>query len=141
LPVACLAAGQEPKEERMARRVITQLVDDLDGEELTAGTGETVRFELDGAEYEIDLSSRNATKLRAVLEPYVAGARKRPASRRPYGDVVDAPRTGRRGGMARGSSREELANIRAWARRNGYTVSPRGRISGEVREAYHAAHA
>lgn len=124
----------------MARRVVTRLVDDLDGEELSEGSGESVRFELDGAEYEIDLSDENAGKLRAILEPYVARGRRRPPS---AGRSGDGPRAAppRRRGVVHGSSPEELANIRAWARANGYTVSARGRISGKVREAYHAAHA
>ena len=40
-----------------------------------------------------------------------------------------------------GSSKEELANIRSWATSNGYQVSQRGRISREIRDAYHAANA
>ncbi|MEW1671998.1 hypothetical protein AB0O47_01940 [Streptomyces noursei] len=34
----------------------------------------------------------------------------------------------------------ETEKIRAWARKNGYTVSNKGRIAGQVREAYHRAH-
>jgi hypothetical protein len=44
----------------MAQRVITQLVDDIDGKEIAEGAGETVSFALDGVSYEIDLSSKNA---------------------------------------------------------------------------------
>ena len=44
----------------MAQKVQVLLVDDLDGSEAT----ETVAFGLDGASYEIDLSSGNAGKLR-----------------------------------------------------------------------------
>lgn len=40
----------------MAQRVLTQLVDDIDGTELEDGQGETVTFALDGSNYEIDLS-------------------------------------------------------------------------------------
>ncbi|MER7986964.1 histone-like nucleoid-structuring protein Lsr2 [Streptomyces noursei] len=35
----------------------------------------------------------------------------------------------------------ESEKIRAWARTNGYTVSNKGRIAGQVREAYQRAHA
>ena len=56
----------------MAQRVQIILEDDYDG-----GTAdETVTFALDGAEYEIDLSSKNATGLREALAPWVAHARK-----------------------------------------------------------------
>ena len=47
----------------MAQKVQVLLVDDLDGSEAT----ETVAFGLDGASYEIDLSSGNAGKLRKEL--------------------------------------------------------------------------
>ncbi len=41
----------------------------------------------------------------------------------------------------RGSGRpkSELQNIRAWARKNGYEVSDRGRIKADIIDAYHAA--
>ena len=56
----------------MAQRVQIILEDDYDG-----GTAdETVSFALDGAEYEIDLSSKNATGLRDALAPWVSHARK-----------------------------------------------------------------
>ncbi|GAB2606885.1 hypothetical protein GCM10027168_44670 [Streptomyces capparidis] len=37
-------------------------------------------------------------------------------------------------------SREDLARIRAWARRNGHTVSDRGQIPRHIQAAYDAAH-
>ena len=56
----------------MARQVITSFTDDLDGSEASG----TVAFALNGREYEIDLSSDNAQKLKAVLEPFVTAARR-----------------------------------------------------------------
>nr|WP_330359970.1 histone-like nucleoid-structuring protein Lsr2 [Mycobacteroides abscessus] len=38
------------------------------------------------------------------------------------------------------ASKEQLAAIRQWARKNGYEVSDRGRIKAEVVEAFEAAH-
>ena len=62
----------------MAQRVQIILEDDYDG-----GTAdETVSFALDGAEYEIDLSSKNAAGLRDALAPWVAHARKTGGRRR-----------------------------------------------------------
>ena len=50
----------------MAQRVQIILEDDYDG-----GTAvETVSFALDGAEYEIDLSAKNAAGLRDALAPW-----------------------------------------------------------------------
>ena len=56
----------------MAKQIIHKLVDDLDG----GDADETVKFALDGVQYEIDLSKDNAAKLRDVFAPYVgAGTR------------------------------------------------------------------
>ena len=40
----------------MATRIVTELHDDIDGSDAT----QTVHFALDGVDYEIDLSDRNA---------------------------------------------------------------------------------
>jgi hypothetical protein len=71
--------------EDMAQRTVTTLVDDLDGTDLEGGSGETVRFGVDGRAYEIDLSDDNAAALREALQPYTeAGRRTVPARpRRP----------------------------------------------------------
>ena len=105
------------------------LVDDIDGGE----AAETVEFALDGVSYEIDLSADNATKLRETLAPYIAEGR-RLGSRR---------RSGRGRGTSRpasGSGAGSAAEIREWARANGFDVPARGRVSSEVRTAYEAAH-
>jgi hypothetical protein len=36
--------------------------------------------------------------------------------------------------------KDELAEIRAWAKKNGHEVSERGRIKQDVLDAYDAAH-
>ena len=41
-----------------------------------AEADETVRFAIDGTNYEIDLTTRHATELRAALNVYVGAARK-----------------------------------------------------------------
>ena len=60
----------------MARRIVHQLVDDIDGTVLEVGSGETVLFSLDGVAYEIDLSHDNAAALRDTLATYVGHARR-----------------------------------------------------------------
>src|SRR5437773_6456951 len=110
----------------MAKRVHVVLEDDISG-----GTAdETVSFGLDGSSYEIDLTKANAEKLRNALSQYVAHVRKMSSGR--------ARRGGSGGGSAR-TDREQLQAIREWARRNGYEVSDRGRISSKVVEAFNAA--
>ncbi len=112
----------------MAQKVQVILVDDIDGGEAT----ETVSFSLDGSSYDIDLSAENATKLREAFAPYVGQARR---AGRP--STAGRPR---RSPAARPASNDNAA-IRAWAKENGRPVSERGRISGEIREAYEQAHA
>jgi len=106
----------------MAQKVHIVLVDDIDQSEAE----ETVSFGLDGKNYAIDLNAANAAKLRDALAPYVAHAR--PANGR-----------GRRS-AAKTAGGTAPAEIRAWARENGFDVPDRGRVSAEVREAYAAAH-
>lgn len=112
----------------MAKQVITVLTDDLDG----GNADRTVEFALDGVNYTIDLSEKNAGKLRKVLDPYLAVA----------------SRIGRSGGNGRVASRAAAAPsranrdqnqaIREWAGKNGYEVSERGRIPSTIVEAFHA---
>lgn len=56
----------------MAQRVRTELIDDLNGEPASS----TVRFGLQGAEYEIDLTEENETRLRELLDPFVKHGRR-----------------------------------------------------------------
>lgn len=109
----------------MAQRVNVVLVDDLDGNE----AHETVKFGLDGTDYEIDLSDDNAAKLRDALAVYVGHGRR----------IGGRRRGGSQAGTANGASGPSAAEIRAWARENGWDVPERGRVSAEVREAYLAA--
>ena len=107
----------------MAQKVHIVLVDDLDGSEAT----QTVSFGLDGANYEIDLTDDHATALREALAPYVGHARK--VGRAGAKKASSKPAAG-------GAS---AAEVRDWARSNGYDVPDRGRIPAEVREAFDAA--
>ncbi|WP_255953205.1 histone-like nucleoid-structuring protein Lsr2 [Streptomyces odontomachi] len=110
----------------MAQKVQVLLVDDLDGGE----ADETVTFALDGKTYEIDLTTSNADKLRGLLEPYLKGGR----------------RTGGRASGGRGKARaaagssQDTAQIRAWAKENGYEVNDRGRVPANIRQAYEDSH-
>ncbi|MFJ6937334.1 Lsr2 family protein [Streptomyces sp. NPDC101118] len=107
----------------MAQKVQVLLVDDLDGGE----ADETVTFALDGKSYEIDLTTANADKLRSLLEPYTKSGRR-------TGGRAATGRTKGRAVAASGSS--DTAEIRAWAKANGYNVNDRGRVPAEIREAY-----
>ena len=117
----------------MARRIVHQLVDDLDGTVLEIGEGETVLFSLDGVAYEIDLTDANAAALRDALAPYREAGRSISSARGAAGSASGAkPR--------RRANQQNYAPVRAWAQDNGYTVSERGRVPASVLEAYEAAH-
>lgn len=108
----------------MAQRTQIVLTDDLDGSELEDGG--TVTFSHMGVDYEIDLSDKNALKLDKALAPFVNAGR-RTGGRRTRGTAaVTAP-----------EAKEDLAAIRQWARDNGYEVSTRGRVSQDIKDAFH----
>jgi Lsr2 len=111
----------------MAQKHIVQLIDDID----QGVAEETVSFALDGSAYEIDLSAKNAAKLRDSLSSYVAHARRGSRGARPSA----AP--ARRGRPARGD-REQTHAIREWARKNGHKIGEKGRIPAQILEAYNA---
>jgi len=58
--------------------VQTLFIDDLDGSQAEG----TVRFGLDGTDYEIDLNARHAQALREALARYVRAARRPARGRR-----------------------------------------------------------
>jgi hypothetical protein len=109
----------------MAQRVNVILVDDIDGDD----AAETVSFGLDGVDYEIDLNESHAQELRDAMARFIDAGR-RVGGRRRKGQKV----------AAGGSAGPSAADIRQWARANGWDVPERGRVSAEVREAYAAAH-
>jgi Lsr2 len=114
----------------VARREIVVLEDDLDG-----GTAdETVKFGIDGTNYEIDLSEANAQKLRDAFSAYIAGARK--ATR---AGVVTGVRTAPRARGSAAADRDQNKAIRAWAKRKGEKISERGRIPQSLVDKYNAA--
>nr|WP_281168161.1 Lsr2 family protein [Sporichthya polymorpha] len=107
----------------MAQKTLVILEDDLDGGE----AAETVSFSLDGVAYEIDLSAKNAAKLRDAMALYVGSARR-------VGGRAARGKAKARTGNAR------TADIREWARTNGLDVSERGRIPASIVEQYEKVH-
>jgi hypothetical protein len=111
----------------MAHRVQVLLEDDIDG----GVASETVRFGLDGTLYEIDLSTKNAAKLRKTLTAYTTAGRRSGRAT----SHTQSPRVPRQ----MNPQPDATSVIRNWARSNGFEVGPRGRISTIVTAAYHAA--
>jgi Lsr2 len=106
----------------VAQKVQTLFVDDIDGGEAEG----TVRFGLDGTDYEIDLSVAHSEELHKALAPYIAHARKIGGTRR-------AAR-GRRNGSA-----IDTHKVREWAREHGIEIKDRGRVPADVVEKYRQA--
>lgn len=109
----------------MAQKVQTVFIDDLDGTEADG----TVRFSLDGTEYEIDLNADHTQQLREALAPYVG------AGRRVSGSTRRPARSGRRP-QASGPNTTE---VREWAKAQGIDVKDRGRIPAELIVKFRAA--
>ena len=108
----------------MAQQIQTLFIDDIDGGE-AAGT---VRFAIDGVDYEIDLSPKHTDELHATLAKYIGHARK-------VGGVRRAPRgTGRRNASA-----IDTHKVREWAKEQGIEIKDRGRVPASVVEKYSAA--
>jgi hypothetical protein len=104
---------------------------------------ETVEFSIDGQDVVIDLTGQNAEMLREMLRPFVeagtpapkkVGGRKKGATASSTSAI--APK--KTSTPAKGSNEENVA-IREWAARNGFDLSPRGRIPQDVKDAWAAA--
>lgn len=107
----------------MAQKVHVVLEDDIDGTE----AAETLAFSVDGVSYEIDLNSEHAEQLRESFAPWVRAGRR-----------VGGRRSTQK---ATSKQRNDLAEVRAWAKEQGLQVAERGRVSQDVQDAYRAAHA
>jgi hypothetical protein len=110
----------------MAQKIQTLFIDDIDGSEAEG----TVRFALDGTDYEIDLNVGNSGALRTTLGTYIAHARKVRAAQR------NAPRSS---GGRRSASTIDTVAVRAWAREQGIDIKERGRVPAGVVAQYREA--
>ncbi len=102
----------------MAQKIETLFIDDIDG---SAAEG-TVRFGLDGTDYEIDLNAKHAQELRDALARYMNAARR-------AGRGARRPARGGGRGSARGPNSTE---VREWAKAQGIEVKDRGRMPAEL---------
>jgi nucleoid-associated protein Lsr2 len=105
----------------VARKEVVELTDDLD----QSPASQTIRFAVEGVEYEIDLSEKNAKRFNDAIAPFVEKGR-------------------RIGGRKRGRGGETTAGvdpsvIRQWANEQGIEISARGRIPGDIVDRYVSA--
>jgi hypothetical protein len=113
---------------QVAQKITTLFIDDIDGGEAEG----TVRFALDGTEYEIDLNAAHTEELRSALGKYVTHARK------VGGGARRAARAAGRPGRGAGSVLN-TTEIRNWARENGFDIKDRGRVPADLVAKYQAA--
>jgi hypothetical protein len=111
----------------VAQKTVVELVDDLDGGE----AHETVFFALDGVDFRIDLSTKNANRLRDIMAEYVGHARRVGGGRRQSATTATA---------RNGNGKPDSQAIREWARSQGENVAERGRISHELLTRFQEAH-
>jgi hypothetical protein len=109
----------------VAQKIQTVFIDDLDGSDADG----TVRFGLDGTEYESDLNAGHAQALQDALAPYVRAARRvSDAARRPARGVRPAPGSGL-----------SAVEVREWAKTQGIEVKDRGRVPADLAAKFKAA--
>jgi hypothetical protein len=110
----------------MAQKIQTLFIDDIDGGEAEG----TVRFGLDGADYEIDLSAAHSKALRKAAEKYITAGRK-----------VSGParRRGNGGGRKNSGGAPSPSEVREWAKAQGIEVRDRGRVPSELVVKFQAA--
>ena len=109
----------------MAQKIQTLFIDDLDGSEAEG----TVRFGLDGAEYEIDLNAEHAQALRDALARYVQAARR----------AGGGPRRSARSARGARAGGVDSTEVREWAKAQGMEVKDRGRVPAELVVKFKAA--
>lgn len=114
----------------MATKTEVHLYDDINGERIEEGQGETLKFSFDGRSYSIDLTEANAKAFREAIKPYLDAAQPATAS---------SPRATR----STGSKQDKgyMKSVRAWAQLNGVEVNARGRVPADVIAQYEAANA
>lgn len=107
--------------EHMARETVQIYFDDLTGEPVEADEVRTIRFSWEGKDYIIDLSPKNADLMEKQIKPWVEVATEvKEAKKKP------TPK----------ARRNDLDQVREWARENGMKVSDRGRVAQKILDAY-----
>ncbi|GGP71930.1 histone-like nucleoid-structuring protein Lsr2 [Streptomyces melanogenes] len=109
----------------MAQKIVTIYTDDLTGEESAEAT--THQLVIDGVAYEVDLGPDSYDKLMEAVGPFLK------AGRRVRGNRAKSAPSRHAGGN------KDTAEIRAWAKAQGYKVNDRGRVPADIREAFEKA--
>lgn len=110
----------------MAQKIETVIVDDLDGSQAET----TVRFGLDGTQYEIDLNTAHIEELHSAFDRYIRAGRK----------LGSTTRSANRSSVPRPAiDGPSPSDVREWARKQGIEVSDRGRVPSDLVAKFNAA--
>ena len=118
------------------RQIIETVTCDVCGETTDDATAVTLGWGRE--QWELDLCPAHNAELSQEFERWTANARRASGRGGRSGGGGRSSSSG--GGSSSGSSGGgDIGAIREWARSNGFKVGEKGRISGEVRDAYAAA--
>ncbi len=123
----------------MAR--ITQVVVTCDLEDGDVSASDSLTFAYAGKTYTLDLCRKHLDEVKSALEGYANAGHSAGRAGRGRRRAAPAGRSSRAARPAAAPRGESQAEIREWARAQGYAVGDRGRIPGEVRAAYESAQA
>lgn len=122
----------------MANKTLIEYFDDLTGKPVESDDVHTVQWSWAGVDYSIDLSTQSLERVEAgkvsiatlLKKSTRIGRRRRsPATKLP----TRAPRR-----SPRAATTSSTADIRQWAREQGFDVADRGRIHQDITAAYAA---
>lgn len=130
----------------MGKRIIKteEFWDDLDAH--VVDDVRTVRFALNDQQYSIDLGPENRQRLADALAEFIAKATTGGATASRPSATSSGTRRTRRSSEEVAAEKEqkakhkaELDKIRAWAKKNGYSVGEKGRIAQNILDEYKKA--
>lgn len=119
------------------QKVIVKLICDLPHLKEVAAA-KTIRFTVNGSEFEMDACADDVQKLRATMAPFIKAARPKISGRRKISDtrkISAKPQSRTR------SQRRHAQAVREWAVAHDLPVAARGRIPARVEAAYAAGQA
>ena len=109
--------------QEIIQKPIVKIVDDYDGAELPEDT-KPVRYQLNGRTFDLYLSEASRQAVDGFIANLTDGADEIGTSGR--GDRIKSPHT--------------IHDLRKWAKKHGYEVSPNRRAPGKVIRAFNDAH-
>ena len=115
----------------MARQVVVQISCDVCE---SSDSATALEFSVGRSAFDIDLCVEHRAAFTTAMAPFVSRAR----TARARASTPTSAASAARGTVRRDPS--QTAAMRRWAKDNGYAISGRGRIPGNVEAAYNAQH-